>query len=60
LEVDELWTYAGNKKNKVWLIYACHRQIRTLYISTNNFTAKSAKGYAKGAKPLRNSAQPLR
>jgi IS1 family transposase len=25
LEVDEFWTYAGNKKNKVWLIYACHR-----------------------------------
>ena len=24
-EVDELWTYAGNKKNKVWLIYAYHR-----------------------------------
>ena len=22
LEVDEFWTYAGNKKNKVWLIYA--------------------------------------
>ncbi|KAA6328500.1 hypothetical protein EZS27_022614 [termite gut metagenome] len=25
LEVDELWTYVGNKKNKVWLIYAYHR-----------------------------------
>ena len=33
LEVDEFWTYActlrstrvGNKKNKVWLIYAYHR-----------------------------------
>jgi IS1 family transposase/transposase-like protein len=25
LEVDELWTCAGNKKNRVWLIYACHR-----------------------------------
>ncbi|STZ07608.1 Transposase and inactivated derivatives [Moraxella caprae] len=22
LEVDEFWTYVGNKKNKVWLIYA--------------------------------------
>ena len=26
LEVDEFWTYAGNKKNKLWLIYAYHRE----------------------------------
>jgi len=25
LEVDEFWTYVGNKKNKIWLIYAYHR-----------------------------------
>ncbi|MDR0566668.1 MAG: IS1 family transposase, partial [Prevotellaceae bacterium] len=25
LEVDEFWTYVGEKKNKVWLIYAYHR-----------------------------------
>jgi IS1 family transposase len=25
LEIDELWTYVGEKKNKVWLIYAYHR-----------------------------------
>ena len=25
LEVDEFWTYVGNKKNKKWLIYAYHR-----------------------------------
>ena len=24
-EVDEFWTYVGKKKNKVWLIYAYHR-----------------------------------
>ncbi|KAA6349095.1 hypothetical protein EZS27_003491 [termite gut metagenome] len=24
-EVNELGTYVGNKKNKVWLIYAYHR-----------------------------------
>ena len=24
LEADELWTYAGKKSNKVWLIYAYH------------------------------------
>jgi IS1 family transposase len=26
LEVDEFWTYAGKKKNKIWLIYAYHRE----------------------------------
>ena len=26
LEVDEFWTYVGNKKHKVWLIYAYDRQ----------------------------------
>jgi IS1 family transposase len=26
LEADEFWTYVGKKKNKVWLIYAYHRE----------------------------------
>ena len=26
LEVDEFWTYVGEKKNKIWLIYAYHRE----------------------------------
>ena len=26
LEVDEFWTYVGNKKNKLWLIYVYHRE----------------------------------
>jgi transposase-like protein len=26
LEIDELWTYVGSKKNKQWLIYAYHRE----------------------------------
>jgi len=26
LEVDEFWTYVGNKKNRWWLIYAYHRE----------------------------------
>ena len=26
LEVDEFWTFVGNKKNKQWLIYAYHRE----------------------------------
>ena len=25
LEVNEFWTYVGNKKNRQWLIYAYHR-----------------------------------
>ena len=25
LEIDEFWTYVGEKKNKVWLIYAYYR-----------------------------------
>jgi IS1 family transposase len=26
LEIDEFWTYVGKKKNKIWLIYAYHRE----------------------------------
>ena len=26
LEIDEFWTYAGRKTNKIWLIYAYHRE----------------------------------
>jgi IS1 family transposase len=26
LEIDEFWTYVGKKQNKVWLIYAYHRE----------------------------------
>jgi IS1 family transposase len=26
LEIDEFWTYVGKKKDKVWLIYAYHRE----------------------------------
>ena len=26
LETDELWTYVGRKTNKMWLIYAYHRE----------------------------------
>jgi hypothetical protein len=25
LEADEFWIYVGKKSNRVWLIYACHR-----------------------------------
>jgi hypothetical protein len=30
LEVDEFWTYVGEKKNKVWLIYAYDRENREI------------------------------
>ena len=26
LEIDEFWTYVKEKKNKIWLIYAYHRE----------------------------------
>jgi IS1 family transposase/transposase-like protein len=26
LEIDEFWTYVGDKRHKVWLIYAYHRE----------------------------------
>ena len=26
LEIDELWSFVGSKENKVWLIYAYHRE----------------------------------
>ncbi len=26
LEIDEFWTFVGNKSNKVWLVYAYHRE----------------------------------
>jgi serine kinase of HPr protein (carbohydrate metabolism regulator) len=31
LEIDEFWTYAGKKKEKVWLIYAYHRRAERLW-----------------------------
>jgi IS1 family transposase len=26
MEIDEFWTYVEEKKNKIWLIYAYHRE----------------------------------
>ena len=26
LEIDEFWTLVGSKSNKVWLVYAYHRE----------------------------------
>jgi hypothetical protein len=30
LEIDEFWIYRGKKKNKVWLVYAYHRDTREI------------------------------
>ena len=48
LEVDEFWTYVGNKKNRYWLIYAYHR-------ATGEIVAYVwGKRNLKTAKKLRN------
>ena len=47
LEVDEFWTYVGNKKNKVWLIYAYHRAsgeiVSFVWGKRNSKTAKKLR-----------------
>ena len=53
LEVDEFWTYAGNKKNKVWLIYAYHRA------SGEIVSFVWGKRNAKTAKKLREKLSKL-
>jgi hypothetical protein len=30
LEIKEFWTYVGKKKNKIWRIYAHHRESREI------------------------------
>jgi IS1 family transposase len=47
LEIDEFWTYIGEKKNKVWLIYAYHRE------------SGEIAGYVWGKRDLK-TAQKLR
>ena len=53
LEVDEFWTYVGNKKNKVWLIYAYHRE------SGEIVAFVWGKRNAKTAKKLREELSSL-
>ena len=53
LEVDEFWTYVGNKKNRKWLIYAYHR-------ATGEIVAFVwGKRNLKTAKKLRNKLLSL-
>jgi IS5 family transposase len=54
LEVDEFWTYVGNKKNKAWLIYAYHRasksQIKGVKIIIPSPPKKTDTPYQKQSK----------
>ncbi len=53
LEVDEFWTYVGNKKNRHWLIYAYHR-------NTGEIVAYVwGKRNYKTAKKLRDKLQSM-
>ena len=53
LEVDEFWTYVGNKNNKMWLLYAYHR-------ATGEIVAFVwGKRNAKTAKKLREKLSSL-
>jgi transposase-like protein/IS1 family transposase len=48
LEIDEFWTYAGEKKNTVRLIYAYHRE------------SGEIAGYVWGKRDLKTAKKPLR
>ena len=52
LEIDEFWTYVGNKKNKVWLIYAYHRDtgeiVAYVWGKRNLKTAKALRNKLSG------------
>jgi IS1 family transposase len=37
LEIDEFWTYVGKKANKLWLIYAYHRDTGEIVASNLRF-----------------------
>lgn len=47
LEVDEFWTYVGDKQRKVWLIYAYHREsgeiVAWVFGKRNTKTAKALR-----------------
>jgi IS1 family transposase len=58
LEIDEFWTYEGKKKNKVWLIYAYHRETGEIVASNRRF-AVWGKRDLKTAKKLRKGVNRL-
>jgi IS1 family transposase len=53
LEIDEFRTYVGEKKNKVWLIYAYHRETGEIVAYVwGKRELKTAKKLRKGIKGL--------
>jgi IS1 family transposase len=58
LEIDEFWTYVGKKENKVWLIYAYHRESGEIVASNRRFAVwgkrdlKTAQKLSKRIKRL--------
>jgi IS1 family transposase len=58
LEIDEFWTYVGEKKNKVWLIYAYYRGSGELVASNQRF-AVWGKRDLKTAQKLRKRIKRL-
>ena len=61
LEVDEFWSYVGEKTNKVWLIYAYHRnsgEIVAWVFGKRNY--KTAKQLRKKIKALNISYESIR
>jgi insertion element IS1 protein InsB len=51
LEVDEFWSFVGNKKNKVWLVYVYHRTtgeiVGWVFGKRNLYTAKKLRNKIK-------------
>jgi hypothetical protein len=58
LEIDEFWTYVGKKENKVWLIYAYHRESGEIVASNRRFSVWGKRDI-KTAKKLRRRIKRL-
>jgi IS1 family transposase len=58
LEIDEFRTYVGKKKNKIWLIYAYHRESGEIVASNRRF-AVWGKRNLKIAKKLRKKIKQM-
>jgi IS1 family transposase len=58
LETDEFWTYVGNKKNKVWLIYAYHRGSGEIAASNQRFAVWGKRDLKTAQKPRKRIKRP--
>ena len=54
LEVDEFWTYVGNKNNKVWLIYCV---LRTQYKYAYDKGSGEIVGFVLGKRDLKTARE---